>query len=44
MRRHSRQAVRTTISNPAAPCPLDRVKRQFTAERPNQLWVSETNA
>ena len=23
------------------PCPLDRVKRQFKAERPNQLWVSD---
>ncbi|WP_418134144.1 IS3 family transposase [Acidihalobacter ferrooxydans] len=35
------KAVRTTISNPAAPCPLDRVNRQFTAERPNPLWVSD---
>ena len=33
--------VRTTISDSAAPCPLDRVNRQFTAERPNQLWVSD---
>jgi putative transposase len=24
-----------------APCPLDRVNRQFKAERPNQLWVSD---
>jgi putative transposase len=24
-----------------APCPLDRVNRQFQAERPNQLWVSD---
>ena len=24
-----------------APCPLDRVHRQFKAERPNQLWVSD---
>ena len=35
------KAVRTTVSNPTAPCPLDRVKRQFTAQRPNQLWVSD---
>ena len=27
--------------DPAAPCPLDRVNRQFRAERPNQLWVSD---
>jgi transposase InsO family protein len=33
--------VRTTISNPAAPCPLDRVNRQFKAPRPNALWVSD---
>ena len=30
-----------TRGDPAAPCPLDRVKRQFVAERPNQLWVSD---
>lgn len=23
------------------PCPLDRVNRQFVADRPNQLWVSD---
>ena len=33
--------VRTTISDRSAPCPLDRVNRQFKAERPNQLWVSD---
>jgi transposase InsO family protein len=33
--------VRTTISNTATPCPLDRVNRQFTAPRPNALWVSD---
>jgi putative transposase len=33
--------VRTTISNPAAPCPLDHVNRQFKASRPNELWVSD---
>ncbi|MBU2795334.1 IS3 family transposase, partial [Acidithiobacillus sp. VAN18-4] len=35
------KAVRTTVSNPLTPYPLDRVKRQFTAERANQLWVSD---
>jgi putative transposase len=32
--------VRTTISNAAIPCPLDRLNRQFKAPRPNALWVS----
>ncbi len=32
---------RTTISDARAPCPLDRVNRQFKAERPNQLRVSD---
>jgi transposase InsO family protein len=35
------KVVRTTISNAKAPCPLDRVNRQFKADRPNQLWVSD---
>ena len=35
------KGVRTTVANPAAPCPLDRVNRQFQAERPNQLWVAD---
>ena len=35
------KVVRTTISDMRAPCPLDRVNRQFNAERPNQLWVSD---
>jgi putative transposase len=35
------KAVRTTIPDAKAPCPLDRVNRQFKAERPNQLWVSD---
>ena len=35
------KVVKTTIGNAAAPCPLDRVNRQFTAQRPNQLWVSD---
>jgi transposase InsO family protein len=33
--------VRTTIADTAAPCPLDRINRQFKANRPNQLWVSD---
>ncbi|RSX36268.1 IS3 family transposase [Sphingomonas koreensis] len=33
--------VRTTISDRAAPCPLDRVNRQFRAPAPNRLWVSD---
>jgi putative transposase len=33
--------VRTTISDAAAPCPLERVNRQFKALRPNALWVSD---
>jgi len=35
------KAVRTTVPHPKAPCPLDRVNRQFRAERPNQLCVSD---
>ena len=33
--------VKTTISDKAAPCPLDRVNRQFRVPRPNVLWVSD---
>ncbi len=34
---------RIVTTNPAAarPCPDDKVNRQFTAQRPNQLWVSD---
>jgi putative transposase len=32
--------VKTTISEKAAPCPLDQVNRQFHAPAPNMLWVS----
>jgi transposase InsO family protein len=35
------KSVRTTVPDPKAACPLDRVNRQFRAERPNQLWVSD---
>ena len=33
--------VRTTVSDKAAPCPLDHVNRQFRAPAPNMLWVSD---
>ena len=29
----------TTVSNPKAPCPLDKVNRVFKVSRPNALWV-----
>jgi putative transposase len=35
------KVVRTTIGDRAVQCPLDRVNRQFKADRPNQLWVSD---
>jgi putative transposase len=33
--------VRTTTPDAAAPCPRDHVNRQFVADRPNRLWVSD---
>ncbi|MCL4630627.1 IS3 family transposase [Burkholderia multivorans] len=33
--------IRTTQRDDAVPCPLDRVKRQFRADRPNALWVAD---
>ncbi|MBB3475904.1 transposase InsO family protein [Novosphingobium sp. SG754] len=33
--------VKTTVSDKAAPCPLDQVNRQFHASAPNRLWVSD---
>ncbi len=33
--------VITTNPDASQPCPDDKVNRQFTAERPNQLWVSD---
>jgi transposase InsO family protein len=33
--------VKTTVSDKAAPCPQDKVNRQFQALRPNALWVSD---
>jgi putative transposase len=35
------KSVRTTVPDKALPCPLDHVNRQFKADRPNQLWVSD---
>ena len=35
------KTVKTTHSDRAAPCPLDRVNRQFQAPAPNTLWVSD---
>ncbi|TXM97043.1 IS3 family transposase [Methylobacterium sp. WL64] len=35
------KTVRTTIPDPAAACPLDRVNRQFKAACPNRLWVAD---
>jgi putative transposase len=35
------KVMRTTVPDPKQPCPLDRVNRQFKADRPNQLWVSD---
>ena len=35
------KGVRTTVPEPKAASPLDRVNRVFRAERPNQLWVSD---
>jgi putative transposase len=35
------KTIRTTMSDKAAPCPLDRVNRQFQAPRPNALWVAD---
>ena len=33
--------VKTTVSDKAAPCPLDRVNPQFCAPAPNMLWLSD---
>ena len=35
------KSVRTTVPDAKAPCPLDRVNRQFEAQRPNELWVAD---
>jgi putative transposase len=33
--------VRTTIPDVSAPCPMDKVNRNFRAPAPNRLWVSD---
>lgn len=35
------KSVKTTHSDPSAPCPQDKVNRQFRASSPNILWVSD---
>ena len=35
------KSVHTTVPDAKAKCPLDRVNRQFKADRPNQLWVAD---
>jgi len=35
------KTVKTTRPDPARPCPRDQVQRDFSAERPNQLWVAD---
>ena len=35
------KTVRTTISDKTAPCPRDKVNREFRAPAPNRLWVSD---
>lgn len=33
--------TKTTVRDPALPCPADHVNRQFRASRPNVLWVAD---
>jgi transposase InsO family protein len=35
------KGIRTTVADPAATCPSDKVRRQFKASRPNELWLSD---
>jgi len=35
------KVIKTTRPDKSLPCPMDRVNRQFRAERPNQLWVAD---
>ncbi len=35
------KVVRTTVADTTGSLPSDKVKRQFRAERPNQLWLSD---
>ena len=36
-----KRRLRTTRPDPTAPRPADLVQRDFTAERPNELWVTD---
>lgn len=33
--------IKTTQCDDVMPCPLDPVKRQFQADRPDSLWVAD---
>ena len=35
------KVVKTTVPDTSAPCPRDKVNRQFRAPAPNMLWVSD---
>ncbi len=35
------KTIRTTVRDPNLPCPKDHVNRNFHADRPNTLWVSD---
>jgi putative transposase len=35
------KTIKTTIPDKSAPCPLDKVNRDFKAPAPNRLWVSD---
>jgi transposase InsO family protein len=35
------KVLKTTVSDTSAPCPRDKVNRQFRAPAPNMLWVSD---
>lgn len=35
------KAMKTTVPDPAQPCPQDKVNRQFQAPAPDRLWVSD---
>ena len=37
----TRGKTKTTIPDPAQACPRDKVNRQFSADAPNTLWVSD---
>ncbi len=41
LERENREVRRTTESDETAPRPLDLMGRDFSAERPNELWVSD---